>query len=285
MKKNYKELQKELLEFLTHFVDLKLDLHYISHEALFDRSLNKKLIIGKDLFFLDAFNLLIEENAWWKNEIRKENIYFSFSKNNEGFNIAFIDDIQKIDAFKKKNHYLLVQTSEKKYQAYFMLDRKVNYFELAKIQKALCFVYKGDIGALSPVQLKRLPSFLNTKYKPHFRVRTVFAGSNKLNVDKVLKFYEDKFYKDFNKRYSSFTYRGEKKVNKTWDDFADSDLSVADMRYTCYLARMGLSDDEIKERLLNESPNIRTRKRNIRDYLDRTIRKARLYVSSNKIKR
>ena len=276
MKKDYKELQGELFKFLTYFIDLRLDLHFISHRALFNRSLNEKLTIGKNLSFTEAFELLIKENAWWKNETRKENVYFSFNRNNESFNIAFVDDITKIDAFKKKNHFLLVQTSEKKYQAYFLLDRAVSFNELYKIQKALCYVYKGDTGALSPVQLKRLPTFWNTKYEPPFLVKEVFKGSNKLNVDKVLRFYEKTFYKND----ISFNYSSKKNINKTWEDFSDSDLSVADMKYACYLVRMGLSDNEIKERLLNESPQIRERKRNVKDYLNRTIRKARLYVSS-----
>lgn len=276
MKKDYKELRSELFKFLTYFMNLKLDLHFISHRALFDRSLNEKLTIGKNLSFTETFELLIKENAWWKNEIRKENVYFSFNRDNESFNIAFVDDITKIDAFKKKNHFLLVQTSEKKYQAYFLLDRAVSFNELYKIQKALCYVYEGDTGALSPVQLKRLPSFWNTKYEPPFLVKEVFKGSNKLNVDKVISFYEKTFYKSD----ISFNYSDKKDINKTWEDFSDSDLSVADMKYACYLVRMGLSDDEIKERLLNESPQIRERKRNVKDYLNRTIRKARLYVSS-----
>ena len=275
--KDYKELQGELFKFLAYFIDLRLDLHFISHRALFDRSLNEKLTIGKNLSFTEVFELLIKENAWWKNEIRKENVYFSFNRDNESFNIAFVDDITKIDAFKKKNHFLLVQTSEKKYQAYFLLDRAVSFNELYKIQKALCYVYKGDTGALSPVQLKRLPTFWNTKYEPPFLVKEIFKGSNKLNVDNVIRFYEKTFYKND----ISFNYSGDKKnINKTWEDFSDSDLSVADMKYACYLVRMGLSDNEIKERLLNESPQIRERKRNVKDYLNRTIRKARLYVSS-----
>ena len=274
--KDYKELQGELFKFLAYFIDLKLDLHFISHRALFDRSLNEKLTIGQNLSFTEVFESLKKENAWWKNEIRKENVYFSFNRNNENCNIAFVDDITRIDAFKKKNHFLLVQTSEKKYQAYFLLDRDVSFNELYKIQKALCYVYKGDTGALSPVQLKRLPTFWNTKYEPPFLIKEVFKGSNKLNVDGVIRFYEKTFYKND----IGFNYSSKRNVNKTWEDFSDSDLSVADMKYACYLVRMGLSDDEIKERLLNESPKLRERKRNVRDYLNRTIRKARLYVSS-----
>lgn len=269
--------QKQLIfDFLSSFSNMLIDLHFISHRALFDRSLNEKLTIAKSVNASEAIIVLQKENAFWKNKQRKENVYFSYSKSNEAFDIAFIDDIQKIDKFKEKQHFLLVQTSSKKYQAYFKLSRFVNQFELYKIQKALCHVYSGDTGALSPYQLKRLPAFYNTKYNPHFLVRVVFQGAKILDVDKVLAFYE----KHFEKVNNINTYRRSNYQNKikAWLDFADSDLSVADMKYVCYLVRMGLSDKEITERLLNESPRIRERKRNYKDYIERTIRKARQYV-------
>ena len=256
-----------------------IDLHFISHKALFDRSLNEKLTIAKAVNVNDALSILEKEKAWYKNRNRKENVYFSYSKANEIFDIAFIDDIQKIDVFKNKNHFLLVQTSENKYQAYFKLNKAVNSFDLYKVQKVLCYVYKADVGALSPYQLKRLPSFYNTKYEPNFMVQEVFKGNNTLDVDKVLSFYRKHFEKANNiNAYKSSNNRNNANIQKTWKDFEDSDLSVADMRYACYLVRLGLNDDEIAERLLAESPNIITRKRNYKDYIERTIRKARQYV-------
>lgn len=262
-------------EFLSNFSNMLIDLHFISHSALFDRSLNKKLTIAKDITIDEAIDVLEKEKAFWKNKKRKENVYFSYSKANKKFDIAFVDDIEKVEAFKNKNHFLLVRTSQNKYQAYFKLSRFVNEFELYKIQKVLCSVYRGDVGALSPYQLKRLPSFYNTKYNPHFLVSIEFKGTGILDVDKVLAFYKKHFEIE---RTNNINVSKIRNVNKTWEDFADADLSVADMRYTCYLVRLGLSDDEIEQRLINESPNIKTRKRNYKDYINRTIRKARLYT-------
>lgn len=269
---------KELKSFLQNFSNMLLDLHFISHPALFDRNLNKKLTIAKAVDVDTAVKILEKERAHKKNMTRKENVYFSFSKSNETFNIAFVDDIEKIEVFKKKNHFLLIQTSKNKYQAYFRLNRPVNAFELHKIQKVLCYVYKGDTGALSPYQLKRLITFYNTKYEPNFLVSVVFTGDNILRADDVLDFYKKHFEKDSNINTSTTITIKNKVIIKTWNDFEDSDLSRADMRYCCYLVRMGLSDEEIKERLLAESPNIRERKRNVEDYLKRTIKKARRYI-------
>lgn len=261
--------------FLQNFSNMLIDIHFISHEALFDRSLGQKLTIGKNLSISGAVEVLEKEKAFIKNQKRKENVYFSFSKDNETFDIAFVDDIEKIEVFKKKNHFLLVQTSEQKYQAYFKLDKPVSAFDLYKIQKVLCHLYKGDVGALSPYQLKRLPYFYNTKYEKPFLVKSVFEGQNVVPVEDVLRYYQKTFETTANTNINNNVI---KNISKTWDDFANPDLSVADMRYACYLVRCGLSDEEIKQRLLNESPNITTRKRNIRDYLDRTIRKAKNYV-------
>lgn len=267
---------KEVRVFFQNFSNLLLDIHFISHKAIFDRSLGQKLTLAKAVDITGAVEVLEKERAFYKNRKRKENVYLSFSKANEKFDIAFIDDIEKINVFKKKNHFLLVQTSQDKYQAYFKLDKPVDAFDLYKIQKVLCTLYKGDIGALSPYQLKRIPYFLNTKYDPHFEVMPVFRGSNMLKVDDVLAYYKELF-ETTNNNYINVK-NNIKNITKSWEDFADSDLSVADMRYCCYLVRCGLSDEEIKQRLLAESPNITTRKRNIRDYLDRTIKKARSYV-------
>lgn len=261
-------------DFLQNFSNMLIDLHFISHEALFDRNLNKKLTIARAVDVSEAVKVLEKEKAIWKNQSRKENVYFSFSKDNETFNIAFVDDIEKIETFKKKDHFLLVQTSERKYQAYFKLDKPVSSFELYKIQKVLCHIYRGDVGALSPYQLKRLPYFYNTKYNPPFMVQEVFQGQNVIPVDKVLNYYKKHFEPNTNTNNNNVI----KNISKTWEDFADPDLSVADMRYCCYLVRCGLSDEEIKQRLLAESPNITTRKRNVEDYLNRTIKKARNYV-------
>ena len=261
--------------FLQNFSNRLLDLHFISHEALFDRSLGQKLTIAKAVDISGAVEVLEKEKAFIKNQKRKENIYFSFSKANETFDIAFVDDIEKIEVFKKKNHFLLVQTSEQKYQAYFKLDKPISASDIYKVQKVLCYLYKGDTGALSPYQLKRLIGFYNTKYEKPFLVKSVFEGQNVIPVEDVLRYYQKTFKTTANINVNNNLI---KNISKTWDDFSDPDLSVADMRYACYLVRCGLSDEEIKEKLLNESPNITTRKRNIRDYLDRTIRKAKNYV-------
>ena len=62
------------------------------------------------------------------------------------------------------------------------------------------------------------------------------------------------------------------------DFYDDEDKSRADMRYVLYLLRMGASEEDIRDKLLQESEDISERKSKwIEDYLDRTIRRAKEY--------
>ncbi len=54
---------------------------------------------------------------------------------------------------------------------------------------------------------------------------------------------------------------------------------MADMKYTLYLLRKGLDEDEVLRRLFSESLDIENRKKgHLKDYLDRTLRVAKSYL-------
>jgi glutathione S-transferase len=105
----------------------------------------------------------------------------------------------------------------------------------------------------------------------------VHTGRSTIPVDKVLSLYYKWFEKPKPKYQPKQTFDFSDKDLKCWKDFACEDLSIADMRYACYLVRMGLSDAEIMQRLLAESPDIEKRHK-VEDYLPRTIEKAKQYV-------
>jgi len=273
---------RDFFSIISQHTEMKIDILLIHHDSLFDRSIGKRLLVGSGIEITKAYRVCKNENLWWKNAVRKENVYLSWSRG-QSFNIATVDDImdEYVERFRRKNHFLLVQTSAKKYQGYFLLDRYVTYETLHKVQKVLCKVYNGDTGALSPVQLKRCVGFENTKYQDSFTVRMEHIGSNIVNVDRALSLYEKWFEKT--KKTVRKLYKQEREYFfddrglKCWKDFECEDLSIADMRYVCYLVRMGLSDDEIYYRLLNESPNLEKRHK-VDDYITRTIEKARKWV-------
>ena len=234
----------------------------------------------------EAFNLLKEENAWFKNKERQKSVLWKFAENQEGYNIVIIDDIQQVQAFKEKDHFLLWQTSESKYQAAFLLDKYLNAEDIKKIQKALISLYGGDkpLGASHYV---RIPGFLNTKYLNNPQpVKLHYIGENILYTDQVLRYYEynlkhkeEKPKKDLKSLPKLLTYKEIQERKKDWWHFYNikGNRSDADFAYVLYLLHFNLSDEEIKQILLTESQNLEERKKgHLEDYLNRTISKARM---------
>ena len=281
---SFREREKATRKFffvLSKHTDMKIDVLLIHHDSLFDRSLGKRLLVASAVEISKAYRLCKDENLWWKNAVRRENVYIAWSRG-QTFNVATVDDImgEYVDRFIAKDNFLLVQTSAKKYQGYFLLDRYVSYKTLHKIQKVLCKLYHGDTGALSPVQLKRCAGFENTKYGDGFVVSLRYIGSKVVPVDKVLSLYQKWFGEEekpkYQPKHETYTFSPDDSL-KSWKDFECEDLSVADMKYACYLVRKGFSDEEIYQRLLLESPNI-TKRHKVEDYIPRTIEKAKRYV-------
>jgi len=189
LEQRMKEVINIFANLLRNTTNLKIDLHFINNLALKDRSLNMKFTFARaiDIQYLPYW--LKKENAYYKNVKKDENVYFSFSKSNKLFDIAFLDDAdyKAIEKYKEKI-FLCIQTSQNKYQIYFKLDKPVKEKDVYKIQKYLLKYFKADIGALSPFQLKRLPGFFNLKYKPQFFVQIKFSNiTSKINTDKILK--------------------------------------------------------------------------------------------------
>jgi len=265
------EQAKQFFSLLAIKSNILIDLHYINHQALLDRSINKKLVIKKAIKLREAYKELKNDNAFYKNKMRLENVYFSFSQN-QNYNIATIDDIERIDKFKAKNHFLLIQTSAKKHQAFFELDEYVTSDELAKIQKTLQVIYQGDKAATGTLQLKRAAGFINTKYNDNFIVRTIHVGDRVLNTKELLRYYEEHI-NNKQKPMQKTTIKSDKK-SKNWSDFFRDDPSSADFSYALYLLHF-CNEEQAKKILKRESKNLEERKgAYVEDYLERTIQKA-----------
>ena len=273
---------KAFLKLLAQHTTTKIDLHYIHDDTLRDRSTNKKLTIATNVSIDSAYKILKEENAWWKNKQRKENVYWSWSKQSESFNVAFVDDIlnNKADVFKQKKHFCLIQTSQKKFQGFFLLDRYVDSDSLVKIQKVLRKSYFGDIGAVGAWQLHRLTGFINTKYQDDFMVKIASVGDTVLKTSDILSYY-DKLNtpepKQEQKPKPEPKQTIKVKGRKTWKDFYDEDKSQADFRYALYLLHF-YSPKKVYSILEQESPNLNERKgAYTNDYIIRTIEKAQSF--------
>jgi len=234
-----------------------------------------------------AFSLLQRENAWYKNE-RGKSVLWKFSPEQD-YNIVIVDDIQEVQAFKQKDHFLLWQTSKGKYQAAFLLDGYVNDEGIRKIQKALIKLYKGDENCKGASHYIKMPGFFNTKYldNPPY-IKLLHIGKTVLSIEQALRYYEKniepKEYKkkDLKKLPKLFTYRELLNRRKDWWYFYNlkQDKSAADFSYAKYLMNFNLTDEEIKQILLAESDDIHNRKRgHLEDYLERTVSKARLHFT------
>jgi len=231
----------------------------------------------------DAFSLLKEENAWFKNDKVKKSVLWKFVES-QSYNIAIIDDIQNVKQFKEKDHFLLWQTSKNKYQAAFLLDKYLDAEDVKRVQRALIDVYGGDkpLGASHYV---RVPGFLNTKYEDLQPVNLVYVGKNIIPAEQVLRYYkynvepkEKKPAKDLKALPKLMTYKELAQRRKSWQYFYNlkGNKSDADFAYALYLMHFNLSDEDIKQILLAESDDIENRKKgHLQDYLERTVSKAR----------
>jgi len=230
-----------------------------------------------------VFSLLKKENAWYKNERDGKSVLWKFSEG-QTYNIVIVDDIQELQAFKQKDHFLLWQTSKGKYQAAFLLDEYLNDEEIRKVQKTLIEVYEGDKNCKGASHFVKMPGFFNTKYEPPPYIRLLHIGKGILSTEQALRYYEKNIQpkeykpKDLKKIPKLFTYRELLKRGKDWRYFygLKGDRSAADFAYAKYLMNFNLTDEEIKQILLSESEDIHNRKRgHLEDYLERTVAKAR----------
>jgi len=231
----------------------------------------------------EAFSLLKEENAWFKNKERQKSILWKFAEN-QVYNIVIVDDIQQVQAFKEKDHFLLWQTSESKFQAAFLLDNYIDAENIKRVQRALIDVYGGDKASLGACHYVRVPGFFNTKYQDPPLVKLCYVGNNVLNTEQVLRYYKynieakEQRQKDLKSLPRLLVYKELQERKKDWLHFYNlkGNKSDADFAYTLYLLHFNLTDEEIKQILLNESDDIENRKRgHLEDYLNRTITKAR----------
>jgi hypothetical protein len=240
----------------------------------------------------EAFSLLEKENAFYKNVVYKKSVLWNFSKENKLFNVVLIDDIQDVETFKLRDFFLLWNTSNK-FQAAFLLDRGVTAEEVIKIQRMLIRAYGGDLGSLGASHNKKMPGFYNTKYieSPYMQIH--YIGTRVLDANYILEKYKEIYEKQEDKKIQQHILTTEQnmkqgQVKKTWRDFYNEkqNESQADIAYAIYLIDRGYTDEEIAQALLLESHDIEIRKKgHLEDYLNRTLRAARLYYENFKSRR
>jgi len=283
-----KQETKKFLDALARKTACKITITFLDYVSKKGFVLNNRQPIRIE----EAFSLLEKENAFYKNLVYKKSVLWNFSKENQCFNIVLIDDIEDIETFKRRDFFLLWNTSNK-FQAAFLLDRGVTSEEVIKIQRMLIRAYGGDLGALGASHNKKLPGFYNTKYPenpPYMQIH--YVGTRVLDARYILAQYKEIYEKEKEdkkpRQHDLATpeqtikqLQGTSK--KTWQGYfmEKQNGSKADVAYAIYLMDSGYTDEEVRQALLNESQDIEIRKKgHLEDYLRRTLKAARDYYEN-----
>jgi len=289
----HKQETKRFLDALARKTACKITITFLKYPKEKNKKPNVYILNNRKPFRVEeAFSLLEREDAWRKNAVYGYSVLWAFSRENQYFNVVLVDDVEKIETIKLRDHFLLWNTSNK-YQAAFLLDKGVTAEEVKKIQKMLIRAYGGDPGGIGASHTKKMPGFYNTKYKdnPPF-MRLEYVGTRVIDTKHALQKYEEIYGKDGisqgkeNKAthitaqqvLSQLTNNIQNNIQKNWQDFMRErgNPSQADIAYAIYLMARGYSDEQVRDALLSESEDIENRKRyHLGDYLARTIMAAR----------
>jgi len=285
-----KQETKKFLDAIAKKTACKITLTFLEYIDKEPRGfvLNNRQPVGVE----EVYSLLEKENAWYKNAVHKKSVLFNFSKENKLFNVVLIDDIEDIQTFKRRDFFLLWNTSNK-FQAAFLLDRGVTSEDVKKIQRMLIKDYGGDLGSLGASHNKKLPGFHNTKYPESPYMQIHYIGTRVLDANHILEKYKEIYEKEQEEEKAQqrvltvddimkqIHLQGTSK--KTWQDFYrdKQNESQADIAYAIYLIDRGYTDEQIRQALLDESESIEIRKKgHLEDYLNRTLSAARTYYEN-----
>jgi hypothetical protein len=233
---------------------------------------------------------LNRKRVWYFVNVKKENIYFKPVSDTQA--VLFLDDVPEENLERLPSNTIIVRTSEHKYQAHIFLQRAKSLEERTNLQRLLQQYFGSDIASIDGNHARRLPGTVNWKYESHPVVRVI----KEVRTGKTPEELMEELQREEKQRQEQEKERQEQERKpkianngnkKNWwyfyelkkDENGKADLSRVDFAYTVYLYRLGLSKKEIERRLEMESENIQERKKgHLQDYLDRTYRKALIFV-------
>jgi hypothetical protein len=219
---------------------------------------------------------------------KKENIYFKPVSDLQA--VLFLDDVPEQSLEKLPSNTILVQTSEHKYQAHIFLEKARTLEERTRLQKLLQQCFGSDPASVDGNHARRLPGTVNWKYPDKPIVRIIKEIRTGKTPEQLIAELEREQRKEQEKEKQEQERKPKVRSNgneKDWWYFyelkksenGEVDLSRVDFAYTAYLYKKGLTKREIEERLKAESKDIQERKKgHLEDYLDRTYRKALIFV-------
>ncbi|MBC7571200.1 MAG: hypothetical protein H7319_15925 [Spirosoma sp.] len=227
---------------------------------------------------------------------RSETVNYLRGRNAEGFNVyarplgwqyILLDDLCRdvLTDVAKLRPCLLLETSPANYQAWLMLPDVPPHRDEAKaICRELAQRFGADLASADPDHVGRLPGFTNRK--PKYRQTNGLFPFVKLHrwAHRPADFYPGGGAMcsiiDAETDRSSATVPTVRSMTQA------KTTSNQDFGVTCGLVRCGKTDDEIRQHLLNTSPNLRERKgkdERIDKYIKTTIYNARKVTVPNHV--
>ncbi len=211
------------------------------------------------------------------NSVRKESIYFEPIQESTFSRVLYLDDVPEARLTELPYNAIIVQTSLDSYQAHLPTAHGLTKRDVRQLQRHLAIAYGADQQCTDAAHPRRLPGYYNTKHSPAPLVRIcddITGGGPLLKWREVRQALQpDPIQTNAQPRLPY----GKKPATRTWKYYERPDKSRADIRFALHLIGCGYGPDDIKAKLRKQSPDIETRKHDIDDYLERTVRKAHQY--------
>ena len=138
--------------------------------------------------FKTFLKVLKRENVFFKNIVRKENVYVAVTPRTKFLNFIWLDDVDLGKISQKQKEYMtIIQTSENSYQAFIKLDRLYKEDEIQMMKEYLIDKLGADEAAKAKIQPMRLPGFYSYKRKIPFYVKVSYYSSKTLEAKKLLE--------------------------------------------------------------------------------------------------
>jgi len=118
----------------------------------------------------DLKRMFFKQNIFYKNLMKKENVYFAITPKTRLLNFVWLDDLKLENINEQQLEYItLIETSPNNYQGFIRLDKLYTENEIQQIKSYLIQKLKADKAAAAKIQPMRLPGFYSYKRtEPHY---------------------------------------------------------------------------------------------------------------------
>ena len=248
---------------------------------------------------------------------KQTTIYLDFDSKHKQANELFKELYEEIKAKRLPEPSMIVKSSKGNYQIYYVFDKEIEFERLQKVMKALNEKFNLD-ATHDIARVFRVPGFRNVKKGKDDLVmpvanNTIFIDKEKnIKIEATMKRYsiedferiEKSFVKDFERIERSFDTKNNKAFKNSFErilltrreerERGRETLSLEslyesfkrrieyksqsekDIAFTIKALTKGFNEEKIKDFLKEKRKN---EKRDVKDYAERTLRKAKEYLA------